>query len=75
MPSTSPISQRQSRVLVPVSSFHTVTPGQNLGHIATIHGLSINDLITANPGKIHGDAVYPGERLTIPNKTHPFRLG
>lgn len=69
-----PIVQRE-RKAIPVSQFHTVTPGQNLGHVAAIHGVSQEELMMANPGKIMGGRLIPGTRLNVPAKSHPFRLG
>jgi hypothetical protein len=56
------------RVLVPVSNKHTVTPGQDWGHVASIHGVSQEDL-KSHPENRHivgSGPLLPGTRLTIP---------
>jgi hypothetical protein len=39
------------------------------------HGVSIDALAVANPGKMPGGVLIPGTRLNIPGKGHPQRLG
>lgn len=53
---------------VPVSQHHTVTPGQSLGHIANIHGVS-QDEIASHPANRHlmgSGPLIPGTRVFIP---------
>lgn len=49
------------------ASQHSVASGENLTTIAKKHGVSVEDLKKANPGK--GDKIKPGEKLTIPSKS------
>jgi LysM repeat protein len=63
------------RFIVPVSSLHTVKPGESLGKIASQYGVSANALATSNPGAAPGGVLAPGTRLHIPTKTHPARIG
>lgn len=67
--------EQLQRVVVPVSQFHTVTPGQTLQHIATIHGVTPASILVANPGRMPGGVLIPGTRLHIPGKSHPNRIG
>src|SRR5690554_1332412 len=45
---------------------HTVEPAQSLSDIANHYGVSVQDILTANPGIHNPDMVYPQQELTIP---------
>jgi len=44
---------------------YTVQHGDSLSQIAAQHGVSVHDLLTANPQIKNPDLIYPGQRLTI----------
>lgn len=48
------------------SRTHTVRPGDNLTHIARDHGVSLADVIAANPQIRNPNRIYPGDQVTIP---------
>lgn len=48
-------------------SSHTVRPGDTLSHIARDHGVSLRDLIRANPQIRNPNLIFPGQQVTIPN--------
>jgi hypothetical protein len=55
------------RYAVAVSKKHTVTPGQTLGHIANIHGVSMESIV-AHPQNRHllgSGPLIPGTRITV----------
>jgi LysM repeat protein len=59
------------RYAVPVSSYHTVVPGQTLAHVAKVHGVSAESIAghPANRGRVNpGGVMQPGTRLHIPGK-------
>lgn len=45
---------------------YSAKEGDNLSHIAKRHGVSVEELKKANPGK--GDMIHPGDKITIPAK-------
>jgi spore germination protein len=52
---------------------HTVTPGESLYSIAANYGLTVNELIAANPQITNPALIFPGQVITIPTRTR--RLG
>ncbi|MGO1542348.1 MAG: LysM peptidoglycan-binding domain-containing protein [Luteimonas sp.] len=45
---------------------HTVEPAQSLTDIANQHGVSVQDILKANPSVENPEMVYPQQELTIP---------
>jgi hypothetical protein len=56
------------RYAVPVSMKHTVTPGQTIGHVANIHGVSQESLLSMpeNRHLLGSGPLIPGMRIAIP---------
>lgn len=48
---------------------HTVTVGQSLYSIATTYGLTVNELLAANPQITNASLIYPGQIINIPSAT------
>jgi len=48
---------------------HTVSWGQTLSGIAAAHGVSVAEMLRANPAITNADRIYPGQQLTIPGQT------
>lgn len=48
---------------------HTVAPGQNLYSISINYGLTLNQLLSANPQITNPSLIYPGMVLNIPSRT------
>jgi len=46
---------------------HTVRKGENLTEIAKQHGISLGDLLQANPHLQAPDTIYPGMELALPS--------
>jgi spore germination protein len=59
----------QTIVIVDGTRKHTVTAGQNLFSIASNYGLTLRDLLSANPQVTNPSLVFPGLVLNIPSKT------
>ncbi len=54
-------------VLIPTQdSIHIVKPGESLYSIAKNRGISLNQLLQANPGLTAPYTIYPGDELKIP---------
>jgi len=49
---------------------HKVRRGENLSGIAARYGVSEKDVKRWNPGKVKGETIYAGSRLTIYTKQH-----
>ncbi len=49
---------------------YTVQHGDSLSQIAAQHGVSVHDLLAANPQIRNPDVIYPGQRLTISGGGH-----
>lgn len=56
---------------------YNVVKGDNLWNIALIHGVTLNDLIMANPHITNPVLIYPGEQINIPinNGSHIIKKG
>ncbi len=50
----------------PPPSEYEVLGGDNLTHIARDHGVSLEELLAANPGIENPDLIHPGQKLVIP---------
>jgi spore germination protein len=48
---------------------HTVAPNQTFYTIASIYGLTVNELIAANPQITNPALIYPGQIINIPSTT------
>ena len=48
------------------AAVHTVSPGDTLWRIAAAHHVGVSELIAANPQITDPDAIYPGQRITLP---------
>lgn len=51
------------------ASTYTVMSGDTLWHIASEHGISVNDLMVANPQITDSSLIIPGQTINIPNAT------
>ncbi|MGB3472198.1 MAG: LysM peptidoglycan-binding domain-containing protein [Erythrobacter sp.] len=49
--------------------FHTVSRGDTLGAIARGAGLSLAEVLRANPDIRNPDVIYPGQRIALPTPT------
>jgi LysM repeat protein len=49
----------------PAANVHTVVSGDTLGAISAAHGVSLNDVLSANGLSISA-VIYPGDQITIP---------
>ncbi|MFZ5966721.1 MAG: LysM peptidoglycan-binding domain-containing protein [Bacillota bacterium] len=63
----------QTIVIIEGERLHTVKPGESLYSIARTYGLSVNDIIAANPQVVNPYQLYPGQVLTIPPRTRKRR--
>ena len=50
---------------------HTIERGETLSQIAASNGVSVADLMAANPQIKNPDIIYPDDVLSIPNKSEP----
>ena len=62
-----PASQRQGE--------HTVVSGDTLWAIARKHGVSLQELIAANPQIANPDLIYPGDQINLPGGSHAASHG
>jgi|GEM_PF-2435432 len=53
----------------PVGGQHTVRSGDTLSAIARQNGVSLNELIKANPQIANPDLIYPGDKINIPGRS------
>ena len=51
---------------------YTVVSGDTLWAIAQRHGISLQELIAANPQIANPDLIYPGQQINIPTKGAPL---
>ncbi|WP_287824551.1 glycosyl hydrolase family 18 protein [Clostridium sp.] len=63
----------QTLVILQEAKRHTVAPNQSLYTIAAAYGLTVNELLAANPQITNAALIYPGQILNIPSSTR--RLG
>ncbi|MEE2902897.1 MAG: SafA/ExsA family spore coat assembly protein [Myxococcota bacterium] len=52
----------------PIGGQHTVASGDTLSAIARQNGVSLNELIQANPQIANPDLIYPGDKINIPGR-------
>lgn len=62
------IAVGQALVIEEGARRHTVAPGQSIYTIARIYGVTVGDIVAANPGITDPSLIYPGITLTIPKK-------
>jgi LysM repeat protein len=55
----------------PSPSSYTVKPGDTLSDIASEHGVSVQDLLKANPQIKNPNAISVGQKINIPKGGHP----
>lgn len=48
---------------------YSIKPGDTLGRVAALHGLSLEELLKANPAIKSPDRVFVGQKILIPKKT------
>ncbi|MFK8014795.1 MAG: LysM peptidoglycan-binding domain-containing protein [Gammaproteobacteria bacterium] len=54
---------------------HTVSPGDSLSAIASQYGVSLPDLIAANPQVANVNLIYPGQQIDVPVSTYEIQPG
>jgi hypothetical protein len=69
---TEPFKQAQAYG-VPVSTMHTVSPGQHIGHISQMYGVPATDIMNHPKNKhlIAGGVLPTGSRIFIPRAGRP----
>lgn len=51
------------------TSTYTVMPGDTMWHIATKHGIGVNELLTANPQITNPNLIFPGQIINVSKTT------
>lgn len=62
--------ETQTAQAKPKTTTHTVASGENMTVIARKYGVTVQEIIKANP-KVNADKLHPGDKLTIPSKAKP----
>ncbi len=65
--SISAVSQRQTLAAQDSQPTYTIQRGDTLSAIARQHGISLSELLAANPQVRNANLVYPGDKLDIPS--------
>lgn len=62
----SPISQQAPRIPSDEAPTHIVQYGDTLSQIALSNGVSLQQLVAANPQVLNPDLIYPNDRISLP---------
>ena len=54
---------------------HTVSSGDTLSEIAQTYGVSLQELIAANPQIANPNRIYPGDEVNVPAGTYEIQAG
>lgn len=65
--SISAVSSRQTLASQETQASYTIQRGDTLSAIARQHGVSLSELLAANPQVRNPNVIYPGDRLDIPS--------
>ncbi|HVI58228.1 MAG TPA: LysM peptidoglycan-binding domain-containing protein [Luteimonas sp.] len=65
--SISAVSQRQTLAAQDAQANYTIQRGDTLSAIARQHGVTVSELLAANPQVRNANLIYPGDKLDIPS--------
>lgn len=71
MSAVAAVGNSQTQSAPPGGNDYTVQHGDTLSQIASRNGVSVHDLLSANPQIRNPDVIYPGQSIAIPGGSKP----